>query len=521
MTALTLLAAGPLTASVADRTLTGVLLPFGQVGRTNLGQLTASAESDLGLADMVPMNTEHVGTAVIGKAVRVEKTQTGFTASFAVLPTRAGDDALAEAAAGLRAGLSVEIDPIVTRDGRIVSGTIVGAALVTRPAFPDARLAAAEDVPVPDFGPEDDGLERDVPDVVIDGHDLDGVTAVAVTAEQITITTDAAPAAPTPEGTPMTASAVTVQNAALVAAQANQKPAEAGCSRNKLFAALVAAQNGGPALAAALSDITPPNILGIEQPQYVGELWSGKAYQRKIVPLFNHADLSSFKVSGWRWGTKPAVGLYSGNKTAIPSAGVTTVAVDTAAQRIAGGHDIDRKFRDFSNAEFWSAYFAAMTESYAKVSDAYALAAVLAAAPDITPGAVPAGVSTAMSYIVDGALAILADTDSMPSFAVVSLALWRGLVLTRTEDTLAYLNAALGLEDGTIGNFAVRPSAALAGNQVLVGCKEAVTVHELGGEAPIRVEALDIARGGIDEGVFGYVAVNVHDAGGLAQVIGA
>ena len=516
MTALTLLASGPLTASLDDRTLTGTLLPFGQVGRTNLGQLTASADSALGLADMVPLNTEHVSTAVIGKAVRIDKGAAGFTASFAVLPTRAGDDALAEAAAGLRACLSVEVDPIVTRDGRIISGTIVGAALVTRPAFPDARLAAADAGPVPDTGDLPAGDPPEAPDVVIDGKELDGVTDVTVSPEQITITTTAAESAPNPEGTPMTASAVTVTNPALKGA-----PKATGIDRNRLFAALAAAQNGGAALAAALSDITPPNILGVEQPQYVGELWSGKAYQRKIVPLLNHADLASFKVTGWRWGNKPEVGLYSGNKTAIPSNSVTTVAVEIAAQRIAGGHDIDRKFRDFSNAEFWAAYFAAMTESYAKVSDAYALAQVLAAAPDIVPGAVPAGVSTAMSYIVDGSLAILADTDSMPSFAVVSLALWRGLVLTRTEDTLAYLNAALGLEDGTIGSFAVRPSAALPGNQVLVGCKEAVTVHELGGEAPIRVEALDIARGGIDEGVFGYEAVNIHDAGGLAQVIGA
>lgn len=519
MPALTLLASGPLTASLDDRTLTGTLLPFDQVGRTNLGHLTASADSALDLAAVVPLNTEHVSTAVIGKAVRIEKTTGGFTAAFSVLQTRAGDDALAEAAAGLRACLSVEVDPIVTRAGRIVSGTIVGAALVTKPAFPDARLVAAEDTPVPDLGdqpPADDDPD-DVPDVVIDGNELDGVTDVQVSAEQITITTDAARVT-NPEGTPMTASAVTVQNAALAAAQSKKHN---GLDRNQLYAALAAAQAGGPALAAALADITPPSILGIEQPQYVGELWSGKAYQRKVVPLFNHADLTSFKVAGWRWGTKPAVGLYSGNKTEIPSAAVTTEAVEIAAQRIAGGHDIDRKFRDFSNAEFWSAYFAAMTESYAKVSDTYVLTQVLAAAPDITPGAVPAGVSAAMSYIVDGALAILADTDSMPSSAVVSLALWRGLILTRTEDTLAYLNAALGLEDGTIGSFSIRPSASLAGNQVLVSCKEAVTVHELGGEAPIRVEALDIARGGIDEGVFGYAAVNVHDTGGLAQVIGA
>ena len=116
MTALTLLAAGPLTASVDDRTLTGLLLPFDQVGRTNLGRLTASADSDLGLADMVPINTEHAATAVIGRAVQITRGEDGFRASFSILPTRAGDDALGDlsqdALAAGRAERAAGQDPV-------------------------------------------------------------------------------------------------------------------------------------------------------------------------------------------------------------------------------------------------------------------------------------------------------------------------------------------------------------------------------------------------------------------------
>lgn len=517
-----------LAASSADgRTLTGLLLPFGEPGRTNLGRLTASAESRLDVpTSPVVLNVEHDPKRPVGTLATIEQTAEGLRASFQVAKTRDGDDALAEVAAGLRAALSVEIEPIVTRAGRIVSGVIAGAALVARGAFSSALLAA--DTPdVPDLG--DDGPAHELPDVVINGDELAGVTAVEVTPARIAITT--APSADTPdheneaaalaasaqpEGTPtMPNAAPVVTNAALAAAQ---KPKDT--SANALFAAF--AEAGRTRLNAALSDIVPADILGQadSQPQYVGELWNGKAFERKVVPLFNHGDLTSFKVAGWRWVTKPEVALYTGNKADIPSNTVETEAADVTAQRIAGGHDIDRKYRDFSNAEFWEAYFKAMTESYARVSDAYALAQILAAAPAVTPGSVPSGVAPGLAYIVDGALDILGNTDTMPDFALVTPDLWRAMMFTRADDALAYLNAALGLEDGTVGSFTIKPSAALGTNKVLVGCKSAATVHELSG-SPIRVEAIDIARGGIDEALFGYIAVNIHDEGGLAEVTGA
>lgn len=504
-----------LVASLEDRLLSGLLLPFGEKGYTNLGALIASEDTKLDVAPMVTLNKQHNSDIPLGKAEALVPTPEGILAAFKVLPTRDGDDALAEAAAGVRTGLSVELDPVVVRAGRIISGTIVAAGHVVEPAFASARLAAAELEPVPDMGDTPAEPDPTAPKVVIDGEELEDVEAVTVSENLIDITTktpDAAPASPvdTEEGNPMTAAVV--QNAALVAAQ--PKTAD----KNALFAAF--AKYGQTRMLAALSDVVPGNILGMEQPQYVGQLWSGKAYTRKTIPLFNHGDLTSFKVSGWRFVTKPVVGLYTGNKTAIPSAGIATEAVDVDAQRIAGGHDIDRKFRDFGNAEFWEAYFKAMTESYAKISDGYVLTEVLTASPYTAPGAVPAGVAKAMSYIVDGALGILGATDTMPTFAEVSLDLWRSLVLTRSEDALAYLTSALNLEDGTAVNFAIKPSAALAADTVLVGCKDAVTVHELGGEAPIRVEALDVAKGGVDEALFGYVAVNVHEEGGLALVSG-
>jgi len=125
-------------------------------------------------------------------------------------------------------------------------------------------------------------------------------------------------------------------------------------------------------------------------------------------------------------------------------------------------------------------------------------------------------VSKAASYIVDGALAII-DT-ALPTFAIVSKDLYRDLLLTRADDVLAYLNMALGLEDGTVSSFSIVPGdATVPADTVIVGAKPAATIYELPG-VPIRAEALNIANGGVDVGLFGYMAAGFNDDNALAYV---
>jgi hypothetical protein len=260
-------------------------------------------------------------------------------------------------------------------------------------------------------------------------------------------------------------------------------------------------------------------------PQWIGELWGGRAFQRRWVPLFNSGTLTSDTVKGWRWvdGKTPEVDYYAGNKTDVPSNELDTEPYDVPAQAIAGAHDVDRRYRDFNVPEFWDGYFRGMTESYARKSDAYVprelFDATNNATTSITAGVVPAGVSPVMTKIVDGALAVL-DED-LPSWAVVTKADYRDLLLTKDDDKLAYLNSALGLEEGAIENFRVVPaetgSPLEAASEALVGCRSAATVHELAG-SPIRIEGLDVARGGIDPGLFGYVALAVHNPRALVRV---
>jgi hypothetical protein len=51
-----------------------------------------------------------------------------------------------------------------------------------------------------------------------------------------------------------------------------------------------------------------------------------------------------------------------------------------------------------------------------------------------------------------------------------------------------------------------------------MGTRRALEWYELPGAAPIRVEALDVARGGIDSAVFGYWGTLHVRPGGIISV---
>lgn len=540
-----------LATDTGDRTLRYLLLPYGEPGRTSMGRMTATRGVVEVPKDLrkVHLDIEHDRTRPVGWATSIEETDAGMLASFEVARTRAGDDLLEEAAAGLRTGVSVDTEGTVVRNGRLVAARLVSVGAVVTPAFPSAQLVASDHGTVDDDEDEIPNQEEatvpTTPAPTADPNQNQPPTEVAAPSATDGPTQTVPVQAPQPgpgateepvegeaeetDGTEpeddneeeATVPETTMTASAPVGSLASRKtPRTPTVGKGDLFRMLATAhQEGGTSrMLAALSDVVPANILGLEQPQYVGELWAGKAYQRRIVPLFNHAPLTSYTVQGWRWVTKPVVAAYAGSKTDVPSNAISTEAVTATAARLAGAHDIDRKFRDFNDTEFFAAYFAAMTESYAKQSDTAVFNAVeTAAGAATTVGTVPSGVSLGMTMIVDGALQVLTDTRSAPSFALVHPTLYRDILLTRSDDALSLLNASLGLEEGSLSNFRIIPWPDMNAGQVLVGTSDAVTVHELG-SVPIRVEAVDLAKGGIDEGVFGYYAVTVHNADGLALI---
>ena len=552
--------AGTLVANREERTVTGLLLPYGEEGRTNLGRLTIDAGTITIPRDpiVIGLDVEHDREQPVGRALATRDTPEGIVATFKVADTPEGDRVLDEVDSGTRRSLSAEIADVVIRAGKAVAGRLFGAAVCETGAFPSAAIYAKD---TPDETPANvagDGKEGEMPEPteaatleaeavtvttdatvvqsVSDGETVETVTESAhdeVTYESApaeeepapapaeTVEAEAAEAAPESKEEEATVPETLTASvpAGSLAARKTQPIHRAGAST--IYASLAAAfrDGGKQTLLAALADVTTTNIVGA-QPEYLGELWSGRAYRRRIIPLFNQAELRTRKLTGWRWTTNPVVAAYSGDKTAVPSATIATEEVELAAERLAVGHDIDRIFADFGEQEFFDAYFRAVNESYAKVSDDAVFTDILTAAGAAsTVGTVPTGVGRGWAMVVDGALEVISNTNEAPTFALVNSDLYRDMLLTRNDDVLPLLSAALGFEEGDIfAQFKLMPWADVPAGQVLVGTKPAVTVHELGGGTPIRVDALDLVNGGVDHAAFGYYVTNVHDASGLVLV---
>jgi hypothetical protein len=543
--------AGTLTASADERTVTGLLVPYGEECRSNLGKFTVEAGAFEIPEDLqgVTFNREHTREDVLGAATSVRETAEGIVATFSVARTAAGDAALADIAAGTRKHLSAEVANVLIKAGRAVGGRLFAGALVATPAFPSATLLAA--------APDTEEAERiEILRALIEEASahlaaLESAPAPEI-AEAPEVEEDTTPETPEPAeaeeaeeerkkkslmataSVPNTlaASGVTTEPRPLSVHEVGTLYAKRsqGLISDLEMSTALEGQNGNT-LFGALSDVKYNGTGGLANamsptPQWLGQVWQATTYRQQVLPLFTHGNLNALTFAGFKWGTKPAGGDWAGNKADVPSNTLTVSPVSGTALRYAVGHDIAREFVDFPVEGFFESYAAAVTEDYARWADGKVAAAVIGGATALAgdalttlPGATGGTIGSAASAIIDGATAII-TTGALPDFALVSTNLWKQLVKMPQNNVIGYLNAALGLSEGDLAGFTIRPSASVAAGKVLVGAKSAVTVLELPG-APIRIDALDLARGGVDKAAFGYLGVNVNDALGLQLVTAA
>jgi HK97 family phage prohead protease len=163
-----------IAANSSKRELTGVIVPFGQVGHTNMGDVVFQKGS-LKIGEGIKLFTEHDMTRPIGKLSRYEEDDNGIIGTFKIARTNSGDDALAEAQEGLRTGFSVGamIDDFVTRSEQVIvnEATLKEVSHVTFPAFGEhaqiTEVAASAETSQPTTESEETIVSNEVtPEVV-------------------------------------------------------------------------------------------------------------------------------------------------------------------------------------------------------------------------------------------------------------------------------------------------------------------------------------------------------------------
>src|SRR5690606_13051573 len=138
---------GEVLANADDRTITGLVIPYGEKGRTNVGIFEVQAGA-IGIpADptVVGLNVDHDRFEPRGHAARIWETPAGIMASLTLAKTPEGDAALADARDpnGTRRCLSGEFRTGI-KNGKATGGMLSGVALVARGAFPSAMVLAAD-----------------------------------------------------------------------------------------------------------------------------------------------------------------------------------------------------------------------------------------------------------------------------------------------------------------------------------------------------------------------------------------
>lgn len=146
----------PVAITAADaesRIIAGRIVAWNAEGNTSAGR-TMFAKDSITMDKNVKLVLQHDTTRPLGKLVSFEKDETGITAEFKIAKTTAGNDALEEAATGLRSDFSVGVDVEAwdNKDGvmAISSSNLIEVSLVTDGAIPGAEVAkvAAEDTEI-------------------------------------------------------------------------------------------------------------------------------------------------------------------------------------------------------------------------------------------------------------------------------------------------------------------------------------------------------------------------------------
>jgi HK97 family phage prohead protease len=340
-----------IAANSSKRELTGVIVPFGQVGHTNMGDVVFQ-QGSLKIGEGIKLFTEHDMTRPIGKLSRYEEDDKGIVGTFKIARTNAGDDALAEAQEGLRTGFSVGamIDDYVTKGEQVIvnEATLKEVSHVTFPAFGEyaqiTEVAASAETSQPTES-EETIVSNEVTPEVVEEVAAEVVAAPAVEAQE----RNARPAIFTAPRSPIVSKGSYLEHN-IRAALGNED------SRQYVMAA----------------DTTGNNAAFIPTPQST-ELINGIANaDRGIIDAISKGTLPnsgmSFEIP--KITTAPTVAEVA-EANAISETDTASSFVSVSVKKFGGQQTLSVELLDRSSPVFFDELVRQMEYAYAKATDAF------------------------------------------------------------------------------------------------------------------------------------------------------
>lgn len=497
-----------LTASTATRTIEGTITLLETVSDDSRVIFSAGSLTPREPIKRVKLLVDHDMSQPVGYMTAYSQ-PAGNTlrATFYVPEGAAGDAALADAAAGRRDGFSVGVtlfefkynsDDVLV----VTSGQIHEVSLCAVPAFQDAQVeyVAAN---LAARAKENNTMPKTPEEIAADALQAAQQSKTPPAVETSAPAAQAAVAA--------AAAPVLLSNGERQSPPPALQVADRALSLSQVAARVSAAValDNPAAVLAALADVTPANDAGKGwlRDGWMGELWTAARTDRPWIDAFGPTkQLTSMKLKGWRWGERPAPAKYSGNKTEVPTNSPTTVPYEATAGRWAGGWDIDRIFLDLGEAGFLESFWTAAMAEYKQASNVDIGEQIIAAAT------ASGTVSGTLAGIKAGARVLrgIGATAGVIRLGVDAFDEYADLTQAQVPHWLANVVGGVDIanESAQIGSLNIQSSPELGADEILVADKRAVEVHE---KTPIKVQAYDVARAGVDLGFYSYGGLVVHD----------
>jgi HK97 family phage prohead protease len=487
----------PIEITAADtnkRTISGKIVTWDEQGSTSAG-LTVFEKDSIDFSKPVKLLLEHERTKPLGKLIDITATDTGLEATFRLAKTFSADDALEEAATGLRDGFSVgvKINEWKNEEGvlRIKSSTLQEVSLVTEPAIDSARVAevAASETPenseatAEETTTQEDKVSEITSEAPIATEAVEAAQAPVVTANYMAYTK------------PRIDTNVTAGQYAAAQIRAIQGDTDA----RDLIAALQIATTGEN------TGMVPPNYLR----DVIGIIDSSR-------PFIDSIERAPLPASGMKIFT-PVLGAQA--IVGETAEGVEFASQDTAVTfqednivKFAGANVVNVELLDRSDPSFLDLLIRELAASYAQKTDAYALGLA-------RDGAVGSSGSTINKAIADG----IADSYNVMRFVPNRL-----VVAPNAAGTISFADLLGGEDDnkrplfaaaapqnaaglitqgstnGTVSGLSLVVDPNYEGDKfALVYPSAAMRFHESG---TFEIRANIVANGRVEIGLYGYVA---------------
>ena len=492
----------PIEITAADtnkRTISGKIVTWDEQGSTSAG-LTVFEKDSIDFSKPVKLLLEHQTTKPLGKLIDITATDTGLEATFRLAKTFRADDALEEAATGLRDGFSVgvKINEWKNVEGvlRIQSSSLQEVSLVTDPAIDSARVAEVAASQTPENS--------------------------EATAEETTTQEDKV--SDTTSEAPIATEAVEASQAPVVTAQymAYTKPrVDTNVTAGQYLNAQIKALGGDTDardLVAALQIATVSENTGMVPPNYLRDVIGVIDSSRPFIDSIERAPLpaSGMKIFTPKLGTQATVAQTAEGVEFSSTDTVVTFQEDNIV-KFAGANVVNVELFDRSDPSFADLLVRELAASYAQKTDAYAANIAAHNSAGSTGSSIYKSIADGIadSYGVmrftpnrllvapsggeDGIdfAGLLGEVaDGRPLFAAAVSQNAAGLITQgSTNGTVAGLNLVVD------PNYTGNNTGAKYG---LVYPSAAMRFHESG---TIELRANLVANGRIEIGLYGYAAV--------------